>query len=80
MMIGNRVTLTTYNFFRKKKGQRDTVYLFFFIIPQCSLSKTSTQVLVNVHLGWLFWSLTLTILKDYDTKRTILRKHGSKPE
>jgi hypothetical protein len=73
-MIGNRVTLTTYNFFRKKKGQRDTVFLFFYLFPHCSLSKTTSQVKVNLHLGWLFWSLTITILKDYDTKRRIPRK------
>jgi hypothetical protein len=51
------------NFFTRKQGQRDYPYWFFYIIPTLTLSRTHSRQKFSVHLGFLWFNLTLTIDK-----------------
>jgi len=54
-----KVECTYYNFFRKKLGQRDYPYVFFYPLPFIAISKTGVSHRFSITVGWLFWTIYL---------------------
>jgi hypothetical protein len=69
MTIGN-LQLSFNSFWKRTQGQRETPYVFFYLFPMFTISKTATQEYFSVYLGWLFWNIKITYLR-YDNKRRI---------
>jgi hypothetical protein len=57
MTIG-KFKITVNSFFRKKIGQRDTPFVYFYFLPLVAYSKTTTQN-SHFHLGWLYFTLLI---------------------
>lgn len=72
MTIGN-LQLSFNSFLKRTWGERDTPYIFFYLLPMFTITKTVDQEYFSVYIGWLFWNLKFTYLR-YDTKRRIPRK------
>jgi hypothetical protein len=54
-----KIESTYYSFFRKKLGQRDYPYVFFYPLPFLAISKTGVSHRFRVTIGWLFWTAYL---------------------
>jgi len=61
-MILGKTEITAYNFYKKKYGQRDYPYVFFYLTPLISYSKTKTKSYC-LHIGWLYFTLLIEISK-----------------
>jgi hypothetical protein len=53
----------TYNFYKRKWGQRDTPFLFFYVLPMFTVSRTKAQEKFSLHIGWLYWNIQFEFLK-----------------
>jgi hypothetical protein len=62
-----KVKIKFYNFFRKKTGQRNTPYVYFYFVPLIAWSRTVNQS-INLHIGWLYFTILITIKNDYRRK------------
>ncbi len=71
MMIG-KLQLEANNFYKRKWGQRDAPFLFFYLLPMLTIARTGKQELFTLYIGWLFWNIKITYLR-YDNKRRILK-------
>jgi hypothetical protein len=69
MMI-DKIQINFNSFFKRTWGQRGTSYLFFYLFPMLTISRTAKQEYFTLHLGWLFWNVNITYLR-YDNKRRI---------
>ena len=63
-MIGimKMIKVDFYNFFRKKQGQRQYPYVYFYPIPLFAISKTGPRE-IKLHLGWLYFTVLFTYSK-----------------
>jgi len=59
-MTYGKISIKFYNFFRKKYGQRDNPYIFFYLTPLIGYSKTKTQS-YSIHIGWLYFTFLIDI-------------------
>jgi hypothetical protein len=64
------IQITTNSFYKRTVGQRDTPYIFFYLIPLFTIARTNAQDYCSVYLGWFYWNLKITF-KRYDYKRRI---------
>ena len=71
MTIG-KLKLETNSFYKRTWGQRGTPFLFFYLLPMLTISRTSNQELFALYIGWLFWNIKITYIR-HDNKRRILK-------
>lgn len=57
-----KIKIQRFNFFNKKVGQRDTPFVFFYLLPLVGYSKTKNQSF-NIHIGWLYFTVLIEIKK-----------------
>lgn len=72
-MMTGKIQVSFNSYYKAKWGQRDTPYILFYSLPILTFSKVTNQEYFSVHIGWLFWNITINFLKN-DTKRRIPRK------
>lgn len=56
-----KANATVYNFFNRKRGQRDYPYWFFYPIPFIAISKTTKTGKFDLTIGWLFWTIYIKL-------------------
>jgi len=71
--MASALKITTHAFHKASWGERDTPYVFFYLLPFLTISRTVSQEYFSVYCGWLFWNIKFTYLR-YDNKRRIPRK------
>lgn len=71
MMIGN-LQISFNSFWKRTQGQRGTPYVFFYLFPMFTVSRTLIQEYFSVYVGWLFWNIRISYLR-HDNKRRIFR-------
>jgi hypothetical protein len=71
-MMTEKLQVSFNSFWKRTWGQRETPYVFFYLFPMLTISRTTKQEHLSVHIGWLFWNLKITYLR-YDNKRRILK-------
>lgn len=62
-MIGKKIRITSYSYFKRTVGKRDLPFVFFYIFPMFTYSKTEKSSF-SIHLGWLYFSLLIQIKDD----------------
>jgi hypothetical protein len=55
-----KASATFYNFFKRKQGQRNYPYVFFYPLPFIAISKTNSIEYFDLTIGWLFWTIYIT--------------------
>jgi len=56
-----KASTTFYNFFKRKTGQRNYPYIFFYPFPFIAISKTHCNGYFDLTIGWLFWTIHITL-------------------
>ena len=51
------------NYSKLTKGQRDYPYWFFYPLPILTLSRTNSRERFSIHLGFLWFTLTIKFMK-----------------
>ena len=69
-MIIGKLQVEASNFYKRKWGQRDAPFVFFYLLPMLTISRTSNQEWFTLYIGWLFWNIKITYQR-YDNKRRI---------
>lgn len=63
-MIGSKIQIKKNNFFNNKWGERNTPFMFFYIFPMFTVSRTVSQEHFSLYIGWLYWNLKITYFKN----------------
>lgn len=55
-----KINISTDNWYKKTRGNRDYPFVFFYIFPMLTYSQVDRSA-KNFHIGWLFFSILITI-------------------
>jgi hypothetical protein len=63
-MIGKKIKVSYYNYYKKRIGNREIPFIFFYIFPMFTYSKTEKNSF-SIHLGWFYLSLLIRVQNDH---------------
>lgn len=67
-MMTAKIQIKFNSFWKRTWGQREAPYVFFYLFPMLTISRTIKQEYLTLHIGWFFWNINITYLR-YDNKR-----------